>query len=424
MPDEQLPALVFGLAQRAAQIADGPVTYWNIIGLRSVFFAVVFPMQMPPWHLAIAMPSGGFTQDLRFVFVDDLGKEIGVIQIAHAETLEGHEPPPVSSGRFIQVARDGWTLLFMPIQGSPIVVEHPGVVQVRAGSRDGPVLGTLVFGLAEPFPLTPERIAALRADPNTRKGVRVVFGCKSCDAKVRAYAALGRDEEQEREGWVWYENLPDVFKCACGATAMPLDIARRNLHGLLGPRDSITEGAEFMPLYEKTSLAQVRAQYARLLDEKPREEVLQVFLAENPVLLHIFSAVRLFIKPPILTRFVADFAIITPKKELLFIEIEKTTTRLLKKDGGIAADLSHAFDQVRSWLSVVAEHRLAVLDSLGIDRMEVSTVRGIVIAGRDVGADSAHLRHLKGQDWGPLNLYTFDDLLFALDSLIEQMQKM
>lgn len=40
----------------------------------------------------------------------------------------------------------------------------------------------------------------------------------------------------------------------------------------------------------------------------------------------------------------------------------------MKKDGGVAAPLSHAFDQVRDWLHTVDEHRLAVLDSLKIDR--------------------------------------------------------
>jgi hypothetical protein len=93
----------------------------------------------------------------------------------------------------------------------------------------------------------------------------------------------------------------------------------------------------------------------------------------------------------------------------------------MKKKGGIAAPLSHAFDQVRGWLHVVDEHRLAVLDSLKIERELVSVVRGVVIAGRDIGYDAQHLRKLKGADWGRITFLTYDDLLFALDALIRKM---
>ncbi len=88
------------------------------------------------------------------------------------------------------------------------------------------------------------------------------------------------------------------------------------------------------------------------------------------------------------------------------------------------SELNHAFDQVRDWLHVVDEHRLAVLDTLNIDRSRVSTIRGVVIAGRDVGYDAQNLRRLKGSDWGKISLLTYDDLLFSLDSLIGKIATM
>jgi Domain of unknown function (DUF4263) len=114
--------------------------------------------------------------------------------------------------------------------------------------------------------------------------------------------------------------------------------------------------------------------------------------------LHQFPSNRILTKPKILLAYVADFGIVTPTKELLLIELEKSDMRLLKKDGGIAAPPNHAFDQVRDWLHEVDEHRLAVLDSLGIAREEVSAIRGVVIAGRDSGCDAKNLRKLKGTD--------------------------
>ena len=48
-------------------------------------------------------------------------------------------------------------------------------------------------------------------------------------------------------------------------------------------------------------------------------------------------------------------------------------------------------------------------------------VRGVVIAGRDVGYDAHHLRKLKGVDRGRITFLTYDDLYFSLDALIKHM---
>jgi hypothetical protein len=196
---------------------------------------------------------------------------------------------------------------------------------------------------------------------------------------------------------------------------------RRNLHAFLGQSSGGDLGdVNFVPLYERGSLDTTRTEFARLLESDPKEEVLQTFIENNPILLHQFPSQRLFSKPKILTSFVADFALLTSKKELLLFELEKSTTKLIKRSGGMSAEVSHAFDQVRDWLHVVDEHRLAVLDSLGILKEEVSAVRGVVIAGRDVGYDALELRKLKGADLGRVLLFTYDDLLFSLDALIRR----
>lgn len=77
---------------------------------------------------------------------------------------------------------------------------------------------------------------------------------------------------------------------------------------------------------------------------------------------------------------------------------------------------------MRDWLHIVDDHRLAILDSLKVDRDQVSTVRGVVIAGRDSGYNSKHLRKLKGTDLGRIIFLTYDDLLLALDALIRNIE--
>jgi hypothetical protein len=177
-------------------------------------------------------------------------------------------------------------------------------------------------------------------------------------------------------------------------------------------------------LYEQSALESLLVSFRTLLDSNPSEEALQVFIQDNPILLHQFPSEQIFFKPPILTFFHADFAIVTPQKELILIEIEKADARLLTRTGGEAAPLGHAFDQVQSWLHTADEHRLAILDSLGISRDAVSAIKGVVIAGRDVGYNTAHLRRLKGVDRGRVTLLTYDDLAAGLSALSSRMGRL
>lgn len=113
---------------------------------------------------------------------------------------------------------------------------------------------------------------------------------------------------------------------------------------------------------------------------------------------------------------------LTPERELVLIEIERASTRLLKSDGGQHSDLTHAIDQIHNWLGVTRDHLLAVLDdSLHIPREMVSTVRGVVIAGRDLGNDPNHLRGLKARYRGEIKLLTYDDLAAALAVLAQSL---
>lgn len=244
------------------------------------------------------------------------------------------------------------------------------------------------------------------------------LGCRECPDEYKVYASLEPSEKLEQEGFNSYQSIPDCFVCECKTTKIDLKIIRQNLHALLGQKYQRRIQASFTPLYEKSSFDDIRSNFVELLNSMPREELLQIFIQENPIILHQYPASEIFFKPPILTSYKADFGIVTPQKELILIELEKTTTKLIEKDGGMHSELNHEFDQVRDWLYVVDEHRLAVLDDFKIDRSHVSTIRGVVIAGRDVGNDAQKLRRLKGTDWGKISLLTYDDLLFSLDFLI------
>ena len=90
----------------------------------------------------------------------------------------------------------------------------------------------------------------------------------------------------------------------------------------------------------------------------------------------------------------------------------------MSKTGDAAQPLSHSIDQVRNWLHVADELRLAVLAALGL--VQVSSIRGVVIAGRDGPYPSEHLRRLKGFDRGRIVFLTFDDMAASLASLADR----
>lgn len=212
--------------------------------------------------------------------------------------------------------------------------------------------------------------------------------------------------------------------CGCGMLEADMVQYRQNLPGLLGMPVSMSPRLAFIPLYEASSLHSLASRFSQVIVAGTKEEVLQKFIEGNPLLLHLFSPEHIFFKAPILTRFVTDFAIVNHQRELIFVELEKPSTRLLKKDGGIHSELQHAFDQVRDWLHTTDEHRSAVLECIGLDRAHVGAVQAVVIAGRDTPYPAEHLRRLKGNDYGRIRFMTYDDLLASLSTLSRSFEQL
>ena len=59
-----------------------------------------------------------------------------------------------------------------------------------------------------------------------------------------------------------------------------------------------------------------------------------------------------------------------------------------------------------------------------MQREAVSTVQGVVVAGRDKGYDAEHLRRLKDVDRGRITFLTYDHLSFGLGALIRRMTRL
>jgi len=424
MPNDERPEVIFlGVAERASIAHDlgTSVLKWNILGLKNVILVNFLPLNLSglSWIFAVRFHNVGTPFKIRFT--DSEGNEVGSINI-QTEIGDPREPLTQRIGEAQQltfmIPLQGYAIASFNFGQVAVLAQKPGRYRVLFSTAElEELVGEIEIVIVDPVPLTPERIAAIKSDPGAAKAARAEIGCKHCATKLRVYVALDPDRKTESEGYTWYANIPDQFHCECGKTVIDLVSMKRNFFAILGHRMFRNEGALFEPLYQGATLDNIRVELLKLVEKKPREEALQQFIQDNPILLHQFPSEKIFFKPPILTKFKADFCIVTPQKELILVEIEKADTQLLKKDGGEAADLRHAIDQITSWLHVVDEHRLAVLDSLGIARETVSQVRGVVIAGRDKGYDAEHLRRLKGVDRGRITLLTYDDLAFGLLSL-------
>lgn len=404
----------------------------TLMGLKHDILSPIYPVSVEGFvfalHSETSRETGAFT--IRLLHED--GTCENKIEVTFCTRTSGFSPV-----EFPSKASDP-TADWVPLHPwSTVVLNDPSIGWIKRpgryrlvfddGSDEGLLVGQLNCHTYVPDALTPERIAAIRSDPNASSWVTFEMACRVCGQSLRTYAALERDRaKEEREDHIWYQALPESFACECGKTSINLASIRSNLHGLLGEHNhTLAKGGDISFLYDKARLDSLIGSFGRILQETSLpEEALQEFIEKNPVLLHMFTPQHLFFKSPILSLCKTDFLILNSQKELLLIEIEKPGTKILKKDGGVHSELQHAFDQVTDWLHICDDQRSAILYNLRIDPSRVGAVKGVVIAGRDSGYDKEHLRKLKGRDFGRIRMLTYDDLLAGLRALSRTFRSM
>jgi hypothetical protein len=386
------PKLAFlGFCDRAETLTHGrSIPFWSLnllgVSLQRAFF--IFPTFLKGISMAIAIyqPRTGDTYKLKFrgsegrtfdITLQITGASVGMQ--ARTDSPITHSDIPVG-----ELADPGWVFM-VSVLGDDIAVNAPGLYGVFLETEGGDQCLTTVsiVQLTVP-PYTPEQIVALRSDPLACKTVRVSIACKLCRDSVKAYAGLERLPALETQGYQWNLDLPDdVFVCSCGKTTINRSSIRTGLHGFLQRNVSPQASANLsaVRLYEKTVLEQYCGELLALIEADTREEDVQKFLEDHPIFFHIFLPKKIMFKPPILTDYRADFAVLNSRDELLLVEIERPKLRLLKADGDITAGLSHAFYQVRTWTQKLDDYRGAALDAMGLELEEVVRVKSVVVAG-------------------------------------------
>lgn len=422
-----LDIVFLGLAERAATVTNSfePLRKLNFVGLRSIAVVPFLPWQLVKDSFVFAV-RGKFVETVHVSLRD--ADDVEIIRFTFSpEHRPGDIVPEYREENKFPALPGMWHLTCISAQDPTLNFTRAGYYSLVALSEDvaPKLVGSIQIVQADYMPFSDEQIAAIKAHPRAAKAARVTLGCKRCSERMKVYCGLERHPQSEHEGYLWYLDIPDVFVCKCGVTKTDLTSLRRNFFMVLGGLISANpKDISYIPEYEVSVIEQCRYDFIELLNKNPPEEDLQKFIEKNNIILHQFPADRIFFKPSILNLFKADFAILTPEKTLILIEIEKADTRLLKKDGGRAADLNHAFDQVDSWLATIRDHLGAVLDSIDIKRDKVARVSGVVIAGRDGNYNIEHLRRLKGSTSRDISMLTFDDLAGGLTALSHQLRRL
>jgi len=246
------------------------------------------------------------------------------------------------------------------------------------------------------------------------------LSCEKCSDRIRFYHPLdcrSRTSEKFREA-VLLASAGDTWDCNCGKTKIPLRYMKEGVHALFRRMDSLREKKElnFIPSYQKGAVAAIIADYQRLLvDYADDEETVVKFVVKTPILWDFLAPTKIWIKPPILTKYKTDFGILTSTKVLYFVEIEKPKTKLVKTNGGIHSELQAGLDQIRDWRIEVEKHRGAVLDGLGLTQGEVHDIRYMLIAGMARATSAKGLAKIRGMR-DVDSIYCFDELATFLYS--------
>ncbi|MFB3889422.1 MAG: Shedu anti-phage system protein SduA domain-containing protein [Candidatus Bathyarchaeia archaeon] len=119
--------------------------------------------------------------------------------------------------------------------------------------------------------------------------------------------------------------------------------------------------------------------YEKLLAENVAEFKLQKFFEENPAMIDP-RVKRIFPKKSLGGENIPDLIVLLPGPSYLVVEIEKPGVKLFTRNGDPTADLTHAQQQVRNYLSWIVEES-AYFRKRGFPNISTANTRGLVIIG-------------------------------------------
>ncbi len=309
----------------------------------------------------------------------------------------------------------------IPIPCPPLLVLQPDEIEVIAEINGREFrIGAFRCEFCPTPPISEQERIAIMSRPGAIKGIVCGMECKKCHDRVEFCLPLdGKSKPSGKvKGCILLTSAPDEWNCKCGETKIPLIYLKQGFHALFRTMSAMGDQREFkfVPLYQKGAIAAIIGQYQKVLvDYGDDEEAVQKFIEATPILWNFLAPKKIWRKPPILTKYKADFGILNRSNIFYFVEIEKPKTKLVKKGGGVSSDLEAGLDQIRNWRIEVEKRREAVLDGLSLAQKDVHDIRYILIAGMASQTTTAGLEKIRKMTDANF-IFCFDELASFLHS--------
>jgi antiviral defense system Shedu protein SduA len=167
--------------------------------------------------------------------------------------------------------------------------------------------------------------------------------------------------------------------------------------------------------------AALLAAFKALLDSNPeREQALQAFLQENPVLL-CPTHVRVWPKLALGSK-VTDFVFCDATQDYLLVEIERSILALFRQDGHPTAHLTHAHGQIIDWKRYLEDNLQSVQRELGLTGITANP-NGLLVIGRSRTLSVSDRRKLQTMtnESPKLRIMTYDDVYENAKAVFENL---
>jgi hypothetical protein len=328
--------------------------------------------------------------------------------------VAGREAIPQKSTRLLMPHDVIYKLI--PIPCPPLFVKEPGEIDVVVKiEEDEFVIGRFECKFCQTPAISEEERTAIMSRPGAVKVIVYTLACKKCHDKKAFHVTLDEAVAPpvEFKESTSLTEAGDEWVCKCAENKVPLIYLKKGIHCMFRRMDPAAQKQELglVPLYQKGAVAAVLSSYQQILVEcDDDEEAVQKFIEDNPILWNFLAPVKIWKKPPILTNYNADFALLTRMNILYFVEIEKPRTKLVKSDGGIHSKLQSGLDQIRDWRIEVDKRREAVLAGLDLTQQQVHDIRYVLIAGMANKTPTLGLEKVRKMSTDVETIFCFDEL--------------
>ncbi len=219
---------------------------------------------------------------------------------------------------------------------------------------------------------------------------------------LEVYPFLQMEQWKPEYVHVWAEN--DILRTAV------LRQLRESRFRALDP--NVTPRARFRALLKE---------FRNLLDSIPeREETLQKYLHENPILL---CPTNTGIWPKLdLGARQTDFVFREATGDFLLVELERSTHGLFIRDGNTSAELNHAFGQILDWKRYLEDNLRTVQAEKGLAGISTNP-KSLIVIGRSESLTPENRRKLTTLEnqCSKLKIMTYDDVYESTKALAENL---